>query len=230
VSRILIIQHEQPTPPGHVAAWFIERGFATETWRIDLDARPRPHGHYAAVVSLGSEFGAWDDSVPFVSVELAWLTRALELELPVLGICFGGQLLARALGGRVFRAERAEIGWLEVRTRVPELVPSGPWFQWHFDTFTVPDGAALLAESDVGPQAFRAGRSLGLQFHPEVTMAIMDDWIATYPHELAAEGVDPGELLAETKRQVERSERDAEVILTGFVREIAGIAPEEHAR
>jgi len=226
MKPILVIQHEQPTPPGHVAAWFARRGFATQTWRIDLDLEPYDPRDFAAVVSLGSEFGAWDDTVPFVPVELAWMGEALEVDLPIFGICFGAQLLARALGGRVQRARRAEIGWLPVRTHAASIIPPGPWFQWHFDTFTVPEGATLLAESDVGSQAFRVGRSLGVQFHPEVTMGIMDDWVAAYPHELEAEGVEPDALLAETKRQIERSERDAEIILTAFMARIARLGEE----
>ena len=97
-------------------------------------------------------------------------------------------MLARVLGAEVFRGERAEIGWLPVRSTDPELVPDGPWFQWHFDSFTLPPGATLIAESDVGPQAFVAGRSLGLQFHPEVTTQIMDDWVRAYRHELDGDG------------------------------------------
>ena len=65
------------------------------------------------------------------------MRRAVDADIPVLGLCFGGQMLARVLGGEVFRGERAEIGWLPVRSTDPELVPEGPWFQWHFDSFTV---------------------------------------------------------------------------------------------
>ena len=119
------------------------------------------------------------------------MRKAIDADVPVLGLCFGGQMLARALGAEVFRRTKSEIGWLPVRSTDPELVPDGPWFQWHFDSFTVPPGATLIAESDVGPQAFVAGRSLGLQFHPEVTTQIMDDWVRAYRHELDGDGVDP---------------------------------------
>ena len=82
-----------------------------------------------------------------------------------------------------------------MRSDDPELVPEGPWFQWHFDSFTLPRRRALIAETDVGPQAFVAGRNLGLQLHPEVTTEIMDDWVHVYRHELDADGVDPDALL-----------------------------------
>jgi GMP synthase-like glutamine amidotransferase len=158
-------------------------------------------------VSLGSEFAAFDDSIPFVPREVRLFQDAIEKDVPILGLCFGGQMLARVLGSRNFRSEVAEIGWLPVRTNDPELVSTGPWFQWHFDSFTAPPGAKLIAETDVAPQAFVAGRSLGLQFHPEVTPEIMDEWVRAYPHELEAEGVDPQGLLVETRRRAEESRR-----------------------
>jgi GMP synthase-like glutamine amidotransferase len=83
---------------------------------------------YSMLVSLGSEFAAFDDSVPWLAREAELLRAAADAEVPVLGICFGAQLLARVMGGRSFRAEIAEIGWLPVRSRNEALVPPGPWF------------------------------------------------------------------------------------------------------
>jgi len=140
-----------------------------------------------------------------VAREARLFEQALESDVPILGLCFGGQMLARVLGSRLYRSEQSEIGWLQVRSHDPDLVSAGPWFQWHFDTFTAPPGARIVAETDVGPQAFIAGRSLGLQFHPEVTPEIMDEWVRVYPHELEAEGVDPRGLLEETRRRAEQS-------------------------
>ena len=164
--RALILQHEEPTPPGLVTEWLGEHGASVDVLRIDIEEREVDPTEYDLIVSLGSEFAAFDDSVPFVQREAGSFAEASDADVPVLGLCFGGQMLARVLGGEVFRAPESEIGWLPVRTSDPALVPEGPWFQWHFDTFTLPPGATLIAESDVGPQAFVAGRSLGLQFHP----------------------------------------------------------------
>jgi len=102
-------------------------------------------------------------------------------------------------------------------------VPEGPWFQWHFDSFTVPPGATVVADTDVGPQAFVAGRSLGLQFHPEVTTQIMDDWVRVYRHELDGDGVDPDALLAETRRIAGESRARAFQLFEHFLHEVAGI-------
>jgi GMP synthase-like glutamine amidotransferase len=205
--RSLILQHEAATPPGLMTSWLEEESAQIETFRIDEDDRPLDPRDYDLIVSLGSEFAAFDDSIPFVSREAKLFEQALESDVPILGLCFGGQMLARVLGSRLYRSEQSEIGWLPVRTHDPGLVSPGPWFQWHFDSFSVPPNAKVIAETDVGPQAFVSGRSLGLQFHPEVTPEIMDDWVRVYPHELEAEGVDPEGLLTETRRRAEESKQ-----------------------
>lgn len=200
-----------------MSEWLAERAADVDELRIDLEDPQVDPRDFDLIVSLGSEFPAYDDSQPFVPRESRLLHRAVSADVPVLGLCFGGQLLARVLGGEVFRATGSEIGWLPVRSRDPELVPEGPWFQWHFDTFTVPPGATLVADSDVGPQAFVAGRSLGLQFHPELTLQIMEEWVRVYRHELDAEGVDPDALLAETERRIEESRRRAWQLLERYL-------------
>ena len=225
--RALILQHEEPTPPGLVTEWLDEHDAEVHELRIDLEDREVDPAGYDLIVSLGSEFAAYDDARPFVPRESRLMRRAVDADVPVLGLCFGGQMLARVLGAEVFRGSDSEIGWLPVRTRDPELVPEGPWFQWHFDTFSAPPGASVIAESDAGPQAFVAGRSLGLQFHPEVTPEIMDDWVRVYRHELDAEGVDPDALLEETRRRAQESRRASWQLLERFMDTIARLKPRE---
>jgi GMP synthase-like glutamine amidotransferase len=228
--RALILQHEDPTPPGHVSEWLAQHGAEVDTYRIDLEERDVDPSEYDLIVSLGSEFAAFDDTKPFVPREADLMREAVDEDVPVLGLCFGGQMLARVLGGEVARGTETEIGWLPVESRDPQLVPNGPWFQWHFDTFTVPPGAELIAESPAGPQAFVKGRSLGVQFHPEVTTEIMDDWVRVYRHELDGDGVDPDALLEETKRRAADNRRNAWQLLERFLHEVADVPshPDEH--
>jgi GMP synthase (glutamine-hydrolysing) len=110
-----------------------------------------------------------------------------------------------------------------VRTHAPDLVSEGPWFQWHFDTFSTPPGARLIAENEAGPQAFVSGPHLGVQFHPEVTPEIMDTWVGTYRHELDDEGVDPDALLQETERLAEDSRRNSQRLLRRYLQAVARI-------
>jgi GMP synthase-like glutamine amidotransferase len=227
--RVLILQHEEPTPPGLVEEWLLEHGAAIETFRIDLEDRVIDPTGYDLIVSLGSEFAAFDDHLAFVSREAGLMRAALDADVPILGLCFGGQMLARVLGAEVRRSQESEIGWLPVRSKDPDLVPEGPWFQWHFDVFGAPPGADVIAESDLCPQAFVWGRSLGLQFHPEVTREIMDDWVRTYRHELDHDGVDPDELMAETHRRIDESNRMARRLFERFLEQVAGIRTDETA-
>jgi GMP synthase-like glutamine amidotransferase len=189
----LVLEHEADAPAGLLAEWAAERGIALEVfaWHAADGARggrdPDPSGR-PFLVTLGSEASAFDDAVPWLARERAVLDRALALGVPVLGICFGGQHLARALGGAVGRASRPEVGWLEVETLAPDVVPGGAYLQWHQDAFTLPPGAQLLARSPVSAQAFRHGRHLGVQFHPEVTPAIAMGWATSYPESVQRAG------------------------------------------
>ena len=201
--KALIVQHEEPTPPGLLGEWLDRQDAEVDILRIDLDEVVPDPREFQLIAYLGSEFAAFDDSVPYVQRESALIRQAAKHDVPMLGLCFGGQLMARALGGESFRSARPEIGWLRVRTKDAELISEGPWFEWHFDSFTLPPGAKLLADTDVGPQAYVVGRSLGLQFHPEVTPEIVDVWIRGYRDAAAGDdvGVDLDALLEETARR-----------------------------
>ena len=201
--KALIVQHEESTPAGLLAEWLEQQNAQIDVLRIDLaEAVPDPRD-YHLVAYLGSEFASFDDSVPFVQRETELIRQAAAHDVPMLGLCFGSQLMARALGGESFRAGRPEIGWFQVRSDDAGMISEGPWFEWHYDSFTLPPGAKLLAASDVGPQAYMVGRSLGLQFHPEVTPEIVEGWVRGYREGGGAdvEGVELDAMLNETERR-----------------------------
>jgi len=219
----LVIQHQLSAPGGYLTDWLQERGAELQILHIDAENGDRPveAAGYDLIVSLGSEVASFDDSIPWIERELQLLRDAAVHDVPMIGICFGGQLLARALGGRTFRAEQLEIGWLPVPTTDSSLVPDGPWFEWHYDTFTPPPGARLIAERPTGPQAFVVGRSLGLQFHPEVTPAIVEGWVATDRDELEHHGVDGDRLIEQTRELEAVSRAAAWRLFDGFLDRVA---------
>jgi GMP synthase-like glutamine amidotransferase len=148
-----------------------------------------------AVVALGSDRSVHASSDPWIAAELDYLGAAHGSGIPVLGICFGAQALAKVLGGAVSRAEETEVGWIEV---AGDDGFAGPWFTWHDDVFTLPPGAEELARAASGLQAFAVGASVGLQFHPEVTTRIVDDWLADGRDVVP----DPEPLRAETAERI----------------------------
>jgi GMP synthase-like glutamine amidotransferase len=224
--RVLIVQNEDPSPGGLINQWLDEQGADLNVLRIDIEDRDIDPRDYDLLVPLGSEFAAYDESLPFVERSRVLLERAVEQDVPVLGVCFGGQLLAKVLGGQAFRAAESEIGWIPVRSHDPELVSEGPWFQWHFDGFSTPPGARLVAETNAGPQVFVSGRHLGVQFHPEVTPEIMEGWVRTYRHELDDEGVDPDALLEETERRAEDNRQASRRLLRRYIDAVARLGSE----
>lgn len=194
MGTVLFVENDKDAPAGLAEDWAASAGLASSVVR-PRDGEPYPHPRgLDAVVVLGSAASVYDEE-PWIAPELAFVRDTLAAEVPVLGICFGGQLLAKALGGTVGPApDGGEVGWMRVETSRPSLVPAGPWVQFHFDAFTVPPGATELARSAAGPQAFLAGPHLGVQFHPEVDEAIVEDWARDAEVKLAGRGIGRGVL------------------------------------
>ena len=174
----LVLQTQDNCPPGLLAAWAWRRGVALDILRVDRWARlPDPAG-YAFAVALGSDASLAGPRPDWVDRELEWIREADSAGLPVLGICFGAQALAVALGGSVRALEVPERAWIELASSSPELIPPGPWLALHDDAIAPPPGARELARNGSGVQAFTVGRHLGVQFHPEVTESLIARWVA----------------------------------------------------
>jgi GMP synthase-like glutamine amidotransferase len=220
VKPVLIRRHGPWGPPALLEQWLQARGLAyrvDETWRTGPPAPATDPSDYAFVASLGSKHSPRDAGVPAVAAEIELIRRAVESDVPVLGLCYGGQVLAHVLGGTVERAPRPELGWREIETDDPELIPAGPWLEWHFERFTTPPGATELARTADAVQAFRHGPHLGVQFHPESTVDIVAGWAAKDAERLAALGVEDGAaLLAAPQAQHEAARAAAFDLFEGF--------------
>lgn len=198
--RVLFIQHQDDCPPGYLGERASQRGLSAEVVLAGRDPWP-PAAGYDLVVPLGSGHSAYDNSVPYLAGEARLLREAVDAGVPVLGICFGAQLLARVLGGDVSPIpDGPEIGWLSISTRDQALIDPGPWLVWHFDVMTVPPGADEIAWTAFGTQAFRYGPHVGVQFHPEATPQSISRWARTYRLALTQLGITAGDLAAETRR------------------------------
>jgi GMP synthase-like glutamine amidotransferase len=170
----LILQHAPTGPAGRLAAWADERGLpyhVHHSWEEPPAHDPREYGW---ISSLGSAASV-NDAEPWIAAELDLLRRAVDADVPVLGLCWGAEALSKVMGGAVDRAPIAEKGWLTIETADPEI-PAGPWLFYHWEIFTVPDGATTIGTSPAGPAGFRIGPHLALQFHPEADAVTASGW------------------------------------------------------
>lgn len=220
-TTLLIFEHDEFSAVGGLHDWARERDLDVVGTRPDQGATPDPT-EFGGLVVFGSVDSAHDASIQsWFGPEVSAIQSAVRAGIPVLGICFGAQALSVALGGRAYRAPESEIGWIRIRTRDPDLIDAGPWMQWHHDTFSLPPGASVVAESDAGIQAFTHGIHLGVQFHPEVTLDVLRIWAEEGRVELEQYGIEPDTLLAESARLVPRQQEHAYRLFDHFLTRVA---------
>jgi GMP synthase-like glutamine amidotransferase len=209
----LVLQHEEGAPPALFARWCERRDVPYEiqrVWEYGLPPDPRV---YPWICSLGSDHAPGAPTAPsWVDQEVEFLRVALDRDVPVLGLCFGGQALAAAAGAPIAPADPPEIGWIEIESERGEEIPVGPWLYFHYDQFALPAGAEELARSAAGTAAFKLGNSLGLQFHPEATPEIANTWVRVDEERLAPLGVTPSAVAIEGEASAEEAAAAAEML------------------
>lgn len=206
----LVLSHLAFEDAGTLGKILEKRGFRLQVAEPALPATllPAP-AQPDLVVVLGGPFGVYEEeSYPHISREIAYIRERLDLEKPIIGICLGAQLMARALGARVFPSGTHEIGWRplflteEARSTPFALLGDGkPMLHWHGDTFDLPPGIPNLARTESVPhQAFMVGNyGLALQFHPEIRSGDFERWLLGHAYELSVRKIDIPGLRSQTK-------------------------------
>jgi GMP synthase-like glutamine amidotransferase len=236
MKPVAIFRHHPAEGPGYFATYLERHGIA---WRlIRIDARdpvpPDPSG-FSGLAFMGGPMSVNDD-LPWIPPVLDLIRIALERGMPVLGHCLGGQLMAKALGGRVTRAAQKEIGWGEV-TRAANATAE-EWFaglperflcfHWHGETFSIPQGATHVLSSPLCQnQGFVLGNSIALQCHVEMTEELVRAWCQAGKREIeasrASPGVQPPEaMLQELTFRVNALHRVADAVYGRWVRKLEG--------
>lgn len=221
---VLSVIHGERVRSGIFGDVVSSRGHRLEEWSLAWGTPlPRPLDAYGAVLVFGGAMHADQHGHhPWLRDENFFLQGLLDLHTPVLGICLGAQLLAKAAHAPVHPLSEFEIGWYEVELtdagaedellgRLPRKFEA---FQWHYYTHVIPAGAVELARNDTCTQAFRLGENAwGVQFHPEVTLEQVEGWI----DEESELPVDSGRLLADTRQRIDEWSEIGRELCNGFV-------------
>jgi GMP synthase-like glutamine amidotransferase len=194
MKPIAIFRHAPTEGPGHFASFLDRQSLPWTLIRIDAgDAVPGSPQAYSGLVFMGGPMSV-NDGLPWIAPALSLIRAAVAADIPVLGHCLGGQLIAKALGGEVGRTPAKEIGWGTVRTLNTPVTrawfgepPEFEAFHWHGETFSIPAGATRILESAYCPnQAFVLGKHLGMQCHVEMTEEMVRSWCDVGAGEIAA--------------------------------------------
>jgi GMP synthase-like glutamine amidotransferase len=233
--RALFVQHDHISPLGPVGDRLAEHGFEIETQMVVSEenfetpnvAFEFPNiDNYDLIVPLGAPWGAWDDACigNWLQPELEWIKNAVLSNKPVLGICFGGQLIARALGGSVARSPKPEIGWTYIHSDDHSMVSNGPWFQFHYDRWSLPEGMGIkeIARNPVSSQAYVVNKTLGLQFHPELDSTALAGWLKWGgTEEVSKDGQDPAVMMKQTIAEDDAARQRTYALVDNFLQKVA---------
>jgi GMP synthase-like glutamine amidotransferase len=228
---ILIFRHFPTEGPGYLAEFLDRHRLPHRTIRIDAgEPVPESIADTPGLVFMGGPMSV-NDNLPWIPKVLNLIREAVVAGVPVLGHCLGGQLMTRALGGRVSRHRIKEIGWLPVqRVESAEtarwldgLPPHFEAFHWHGETFTIPPGAThILKSRHCRNQAYVLGNSLALQCHVEMTPDMVRTWARDGEREIAAAGpsatVQPrAQMLVSLARRVAGLQHVADTLYTRWI-------------
>jgi GMP synthase-like glutamine amidotransferase len=213
MKTVAIFRASSTEGPGYFATYLERRSIAWQLVKLDAGERvPRDARQFSGLVFMGGPMSVNDD-LPWIAPALELVRDAVRKDVPLLGHCLGGQLIAKALGGTVHAAPVKEIGWGEVRVADNEVarewlgaLPAFETFQWHGEAFSIPPGATRVLENPYcANQAYALGKHFGMQCHVEMTRELIESWLATGGDELSASRASPAvQEPAEITRDMER--------------------------
>lgn len=226
MMRILVIQNARLEGPGMLGNLFQSDGFALDVVFAKKEKIPQL-GH-SAVLVLGAPESA-NDELSYLKEEMDLIRRAVQENIPVLGVCLGSQLIAKAFGGRVYPGPKKEIGFYSdvlVDASSGDRLFDGiqsPFsvFHWHGDTFDIPDGAKRLAYSDMYTQAFRYKSAVAVQFHLEVDGDMVNSWLDNAPEAAALPYIDSEKIRLDVKSEMPKVQKNMEIFYKNFRSEFA---------
>lgn len=226
-KTVYAIQHLAFEDLGSLEDILYEHGYRVRYFEAGVDDLKKAFEHEGLTIILGGPIGVYEtEDYPFLIDEIQYLQQRLMKNLPTIGICLGAQLIAHALGAKVYAGHQKEIGWstLElVKLANNPLLPlqDTAVLHWHGDTFDLPEHAELLASSAIYPhQAFRIGHHiLALQFHLEVAADSLEKWLIGHTGELRKAGLDIPYLRANNQQYAPKLETKAQEILQNFLKQ-----------
>jgi GMP synthase (glutamine-hydrolysing) len=208
-KNILVIQNIECEGLGSLANLFELDGFNLTILNSQSSLIPTDLTSYSGIIILGGPMSVYDNYV-FLKNEQKLIKKAVDMKIPTLGICLGSQLIAEAMGGKVYPGNLKEIGWhdIEITENGSRDIFNGittfknTVFQWHGDTFDLPKSAIILAKSDAYVQAFRIKTAIGIQFHFEVDESMIEEWLKVYSKEVSDLNLDESKIISPQKMQV----------------------------
>jgi GMP synthase-like glutamine amidotransferase len=222
-KRVLAIQNAECETLGNFEYLLDADGFEIKVIQASSEAIPSDPTAYSAIMILGGPMSA-NDNLPYLKKEMKLVNSAISQNIPTLGVCLGSQLIAQAAGGRVYPAKVKEIGWDRVRLTLGGKVGllegiEDPLdvFQWHGDTYDLPQSAEVLAYSRRYIQAFHIGSAFGIQFHVEVDRHLIESWISEYSSEITSEKLDPKKILG-NPQLIEKLSHTCKQVYRNFMR------------
>ena len=227
-DTIYAIQHLAFEDLGHWEDIFYQLGFRVRYFEAGVEDLTQALTYAGLTILLGGPIAVYDTpDYPFLQPEIDLLSERLSQNLPTLGICLGAQLIAHALGAKVYAGQQAEIGWSTLNIADTEhnlLSPLQdiPVLHWHGDTFDLPEQAELLASSALYPnQAFSVGHNiLALQFHVEVAAANLEKWLIGHHVQLRQANIDIPNLRQDNTQYANQLESQAQLILQQYLKRL----------